>query len=77
MYLPILRVHLLKKRSVKDSSNDAYGIFLCSFFFFFFFFFYPNFLYKSICYGYSFELHQQFDVIQLDTHNMCYFIKKK
>ena len=41
---PILRVHKIK-RSVKDSSNE---MFLCVF---------SDFLFKSICCGYSFELH--------------------
>ena len=30
-----------------------------------------NFLYKSICCGYSSELHRQVDAIQMDTYNMC------
>ena len=30
-------------------------------------------LYKSICYGYSFELHGQVDAIQMDTHNICLY----
>ena len=28
-------------------------------------------LYKGICCGYSFELHQQVDAIQMSTHNIC------
>ena len=28
------------------------------------------FLYKSICCGYSFELHRQVDAIQMGTHNL-------
>ena len=28
-------------------------------------------LYKSICWGYSFELHRQVDAIQMGTHNIC------
>ena len=52
----------LKQRSAKDLSNDA-----CVMFFFFFF---PNFLYKSICCWYSFELHRQVDAIQMGTHNI-------
>ena len=67
MYLPILRVHLKKKkRSAKDSSNDAYAVLLYCFFFFF-----SDFLYKSICCGYSFELHRQVDAIQIVTHIIC------
>ena len=27
----------------------------------------------SICCGYSFELHQQADAIQMDTHNICLY----
>ena len=57
----------LKQRSVKDLSNDAYCVF----------FFFSDFLYKSICCGYSFELHQQVDAIQMGTHNICLYIKKK
>ena len=41
------------------------------------FFFY--FLFKSICCGYSFELHRQVDAIQMSTHNICLYkeVKKK
>ena len=39
------------KQSAKDLSKDAYAMFLYVFFF--------DFLYLSICCGYSFELHQQ------------------
>ena len=31
------------------------------------------FLYKSICCGYSFELHRQVDAIQMGTHNICIY----
>ena len=41
----------LKKRSAKYLFNDAYAIL------FRFFFFFSDFIYKSICCGYSFELH--------------------
>ena len=34
--------------------------------------FYSDFLYKSICFGYPFELHRQVDVIQMGTHNICF-----
>ena len=44
----------------KDLLNDAYAMVFC-------------FLYKSICYGYSFELHQQVDAIQMGTHNICLY----
>ena len=36
-------------------------------------FFFYDFLNKSICYGYSFELHQQIDAIQMSTHNICLY----
>ena len=55
----------LKQRSVKDLLNDAYVMLLC-------FIFFSDFLYKSICCGYSFELHQQ-DAIQMVTHNICLY----
>ena len=32
-----------------------------------------DFLYKSICCGYSFELHRQVDAIQMGTHNICLY----
>ena len=32
---------------------------------------FSEFLYKSICCGYSFELHWQVDVIQMGTHSIC------
>ena len=35
--------------------------------------FFPDFLYKSICRGCSFELHQQVDAIQMGTHNKCLY----
>ena len=66
MYLPILKVHL-KKRSAKDLSNDACAMFLYVFF--------SDCFYKSICCGYSFELHRQVDAIQMGTHNI-YLYKK-
>ena len=40
-------------------------VFLCLFF--------SYFLYKSICCGYSFELHRQVDAIQMGTHNTCLY----
>ena len=54
-------------------------VFFFLFFFFFFFFFFvvavvfSDFLYKSICCGYSFELHRQVDAIQMGTHNICQY----
>ena len=39
---------------------------------------FSDFLYKSICCGYSFELHRQVDAIQMGTHNIClYKVDKK
>ena len=35
------------------------------------FIFFSDFLYKGICYGYSFELHRQLNAIQMGTHNIC------
>ena len=45
--------------------NDASVILLCVFS--------SDFLDKSICYGYSFELHRQVDAIQMGTHNICFY----
>ena len=36
-----------------------------------FVFFFSNFIHKSICCGYSSELYQQVDAIQMGTHNIC------
>ena len=35
--------------------------------------FFSAFLYKSICCGYSFELHRQVDAIQMGTYNKCLY----
>ena len=35
--------------------------------------FFSDFLYKCICCGYSFELHQQVDAVHMITHNMCLY----
>ena len=44
---------------------------LCDVYVFFFF-------YKSICFGYSFELYRKVDAIQMGTHNIClYKVDKK
>ena len=45
----------------------------------FFCVFFSEFLYKSIYCGYSFELHQQVDAIQMGTHNRFLFkeVEKK
>ena len=34
---------------------------------------FSDFLSKSICCGYSFELHQQVDAIQMGTHSICLY----
>ena len=43
---------------MKSIFNDAYVIL------------FSDFLYKNICCGYSFELPQQVEAIQMSTHNM-------
>ena len=35
--------------------------------------FFSDFLYKSICCEYSFELHRQVDAIQMGTYNICLY----
>ena len=35
--------------------------------------FFSDFLYKSICCWYSFELHRQVNAIHMDTHNLCLY----
>ena len=35
--------------------------------------FLSDFLYKSICCGYPFELYRQADAIQIGTHNICLY----
>ena len=67
MHPPILRVHLKKKKDQQRTCNDAYAMYVC--------FFSSDFLCKSICYGYSFELHRQVDAIQLVP--ITYAIMKK
>ena len=37
--------------------------------------FFLTFFVKIICCGYSFDLHQQVDVIQMGTHNICHYKK--
>ena len=56
----LLTLHY-KKKSEKDLFDDDYAIF------------FPDFLHKGICCGYSFELHQQVDAIQMSTHNICLY----
>ena len=48
------------KRLVKDSFDDVYA-------------FFSEYFYKRICCGYSFELYQQVNAIQMGTHNICLY----
>ena len=41
--------------------NDAFAILL------------SDFLYKNICYGYSFELPRLVEAIQMSSHNRCFY----
>ena len=50
-----------KKRLEKNLFDDDYAIF------------FSDFLHRCICCGYSFELHQQVDAIQMSTHNICVY----
>ena len=50
-------------RKLKDSDRLVWW-YLCGF---------SDFLYKSICCGYSFELHRQVDAIQMSTDNICLY----
>ena len=50
-----------KKRSTNDLFDDIYAIF------------FSEFLYKSTCCGYSFEVHPEVDAIQMGTHNICLY----
>ena len=34
---------------------------------------FSDFLYESICCGYSFELPQQVEAVQMSTHNVCFY----
>ena len=34
--------------------------------------YFSDFLYKILCCGYSFELPQQVEAIQMSTHNICF-----
>ena len=36
-------------------------------------YFFPDFIYKSICFGYSFELPQLVEAIQVSMHNICIY----
>ena len=37
--------------------------------------FFSDFLYKNKFFGYSFELHQQIDAVQMGTHLICLYKK--
>ena len=43
----------------------------CCFLFVCFLLLFSDFPYKSMCCGFSFELHRQVDAIQMGTHNIC------
>ena len=58
-YVPTYNKSTLKK-SAKDLSNDAYAMF-----------FFSDFLHKSIFCGYSFELYEQVDAIQIGIPQNC------
>ena len=51
-----------KKDQKKDLFDDDYAIF-------------SDFLYKSICCEYSFELYRQVGAIQMSSHNICLYKK--
>ena len=61
MYPAIQKAHLKKKKKDQLGTNQMIlmGCFFSS-----------DFLHKKICCGYSFELHQQVDAIQMGTHNI-------
>ena len=50
------------KGTLKTDQRRTYQMLLCFFFF--------DFLYNSICCGYSFDLHWQVDAIQMGSHNI-------
>ena len=66
-YLPTYTKGTLKKKI--RTSNDAYVMLLSAFLGG------GDFLYKSICYGYLFELHwlHLVEAIQMSTHNICFY----
>ena len=70
-YVSTYLKYAIKIRSANDLSSGAYAMFwhlcvcVCVCF--------SDFLYESICYGYSFEFHQQVDAIQMGTHNICIY----
>ena len=59
--------------TLKKDQQKTYLMMLLRFVFFLLFF--SDFLYKSICYGYSLELHGQVDAIQMGITTYA-FIKK-
>ena len=46
---------------MRSAYNDTYAIL------------FSDFLYKNICCGYSFELPQLVEAIQMSTHNICFY----
>ena len=66
MYLHT-RIHtegMLKKKKKKKKKEMLMQCFSVLFF--------PDFLYTSICCGYSFEWHQQVDALYIGIHNICF-----
>ena len=61
----ILKVHL------KKDQRNIYLMMLTQCFCVLLFF--SDFLYKSICCGYSFEMHRQVSALQIGTHNICFY----
>ena len=73
-----LKKNVKKKKKKKKNQRRTYLMmllrcFLLFFLLFFLYFFSPNFLYKSIRCGYSFELHRQVHAIQMSTHSICIY----
>ena len=67
-------VSIYTKAALKKDQRRTYQMMLTQCFLFLF----SDFLNKSICCGYSFELHRQVDTIQMGPHNIClYRIDKK
>ena len=74
MCLSIFRVHFKKKKKKEKKKISEGLIKLCLHDCVFFS---SDFLFKCICCGYSFELHQQVDAIQMGTHNICLYKRNK
>ena len=58
-------IYLLRKHNKKDQKKDLFRDEYAILF--------SDFLYTGICCEYSFELHRQFDAIQMSTHNICLY----